>query len=434
MDLYCTFCRLLAVTPPSSLIDFGFIAPGEYLAAPAGQEHLPFLVIDGNLGVPADAIEPVMRSAHSELFALLPGLRSSPSGVPEAGTFYYEQHRVELCFVTDIDRLDKATMSLVLLNPEFYTAWNVRRDIFRVLSPQNELALVDLVLSKHPKRPSAWAYRAWVFQRLIIEISGDISAQEAAFAHELAVCTQAAQRHRMNYHAWTYRWKLVDSATFEQKQLGFQTVRDFMSANVSEHSAYAHALAILESIISHNAQKTSILDSSKLLEIEVADAMRRIVSYPGHKSAWCYIQGLFLIIRRHSFETLNNSSVMNQALFESDFKEVQPSLSEIDLLESFDRWILKIESGKLLEWIVRFSAWIIAAAQTIVRNHVGTEVSASQLDETSLSRWQDQIEIARTFQLFILVGEDGAIDARKMLLESVRKAGGWPEFVFRVLD
>ncbi|KAI9344952.1 hypothetical protein BDR26DRAFT_856984 [Obelidium mucronatum] len=329
-------------------------------------------------------------------------------------------------------------MCLLLMNPEIYTAWNIRKKLFSK-DLRNELYFIDLVLSKHPKRPSAWSQRAFVFNKLMIELTTQEDEKHQRRLHELEICNQAAERHRMNYHAWTYRWKLVSSSPINFRLLAFQDTRKYIQSHISEHSAFAHGLAVLESILGDRGCER---DKVELFEQEIAVAMRLIVKYPGHKSPWCYLQGLYLISLRLNKGLQSDESGLLEAAIQNRVTELSSfsrstvdgqQLSEVDILDEFEPWHQTQVSrnrwsegeGGLLASLFGFGSWIIAASKSVIYSR-GSDTLVNG------SIWQNQIEVALDFQLYLLLGVNGVDATRQEIKRELKGIGGWPAFLLHV--
>ncbi|KAJ3285493.1 Protein prenyltransferase alpha subunit repeat-containing protein 1 [Rhizoclosmatium sp. JEL0117] len=410
-ELYSTFSRLLKANPASALIDFGFVPPVASLESQESSYH-PFLLIEGNLGVPANAIPPLCRFSHSVFFKL--------------ANQFSADHK---CLAdSDLDELDASSKCLLLMNPEIYTAWNIRKKLLTLqrLNATEEMALIDLVLSKHPKRPAAWSHRAWLLPRLR-ETSSNINK---LLTHELKICDQAAQRHRMNYHAWTHRWKVVRTAPLDFRLSAFKSTRKYISSHISEHSAFAHALAVLESILKDPDFTTPL----ELFHEQVLESMKLIVSYPGHKSPWCYLQGLFLISGRCGLSTVVVDARVREELgvvHSVGSETVDGSqFSEVDVMDWLEALIQKHtfdvsqKEGVILVPLFQFASWIIQASKRVIESRNGVAEN-----ETI---WHNQIEIALDFQLYLLLGVDGVDNVKMALKQNVKDAGGWPSFLLAV--
>ncbi|KAJ3240746.1 Protein prenyltransferase alpha subunit repeat-containing protein 1 [Chytriomyces hyalinus] len=390
MEAYALFVQTIARHPVATLTDFGFTPP-----VLAVDESV--IVVEGNLGIAANHIEPLWRHAHALYFAA----------------------------TNPIDKRDSSIL-LLLFNPELYSAWNVRKALLKTgtVTLSNELALVNLVLSKHPKRPAAWAHRAWLLPQLV---SATLPEHiDAFYAAELEACRKAALRHRMNYHAWTYRWKVVRNASLQFKLFAFQEVKAYIASHISEHSAFAHALAILESI--KNEKNHPQPDTVKaLFESELRETMGLIARYPGHKSPWCYLQGLFLIANGPESRETFSASLDDLRFEDSWFGGVLASredgrlFSDVDVLDWLQLWIAeeKWERTALSRRILAFSAWIIAASRVVIASHT----------EEAPIMWKNQIEAALEFLLYLLQGRNGTEDLRLHVKGLIEREGTCPAFL-----
>ncbi|XP_058421680.1 protein prenyltransferase alpha subunit repeat-containing protein 1 isoform X5 [Diceros bicornis minor] len=130
------------------------------------------------------------------------------------------------------DELIDVTCTLLLLNPDFTTAWNVRKELILsgTLNPIKDLHLGKLALTKFPKSPETWIHRRWVLQQLNQETSlpsfvtkgnlGTIPAEgtQRLIREEMEVCGEAAGRYPSNYNAWSHRiWVLQHLAKLDVK-------------------------------------------------------------------------------------------------------------------------------------------------------------------------------------------------------------------------
>ncbi|XP_008585755.1 PREDICTED: protein prenyltransferase alpha subunit repeat-containing protein 1 [Galeopterus variegatus] len=252
------------------------------------------------------------------------------------------------------DELIDVTCTLLLLNPDFTTAWNVRKELILAgtLNPIKDLHLGKLALTKFPKSPETWIHRRWVLQQLIQEISlpsfvmkgnlGTIPVErtQQLIQEEMEVCGEAAGRYPSNYNAWSHRiWVLQHMAKLDIKILvdELSSTKHWASMHVSDHSGFHYRQFLLKSLISQTAIDSSALEQNPLksepalvppkdevaaastekprinlphlLEEEIEFSTDLIDSYPGHETLWCH--------RRHVFylqHHLNASPQLSQAM------------------------------------------------------------------------------------------------------------------------
>ncbi|XP_012309243.1 protein prenyltransferase alpha subunit repeat-containing protein 1 isoform X2 [Aotus nancymaae] len=252
------------------------------------------------------------------------------------------------------DELIDVTCTLLLLNPDFTTAWNVRKELILsgTLNPIKDLHLGKLALTKFPKSPETWIHRRWVLQQLIQETSlpsfvtkgnlGTIPAERAQrlIQEEMEVCGEAAGRYPSNYNAWSHRiWVLQHLAKLDVKILldELSSTKHWASMHVSDHSGFHYRQFLLKSLISQTVIDSSVMEQNclrsepapvlpkdeeaaasteeprinlpHLLEEEVEFSTDLIDSYPGHETLWCHRRHIFYL-QHH----LNAGSQLSQVM------------------------------------------------------------------------------------------------------------------------
>nr|XP_021550095.1 protein prenyltransferase alpha subunit repeat-containing protein 1 [Neomonachus schauinslandi] len=237
------------------------------------------------------------------------------------------------------DELIDVTCTLLLLNPDFTTAWNVRKELILsgTLHPVKDLHLGKLALTKFPKSPETWIHRRWVLQQLIQETSlpafvtkGNPAALPAErtqrlIREEMEVCGEAAGRYPSNYNAWSHRiWVLQHVAKLDVRILldELSSTKHWASMHVSDHSGFHYRQFLLKSLISQTVIDGSVLEQNplrsepalvlpkdeaaasteearinlpRLLEEEVEFSTDLIDSYPGHETLWCHRRHVFYL-------------------------------------------------------------------------------------------------------------------------------------------
>ncbi|XP_058157672.1 protein prenyltransferase alpha subunit repeat-containing protein 1 [Dasypus novemcinctus] len=238
------------------------------------------------------------------------------------------------------DELIDVTCTLLLLNPDFTTAWNVRKELILsgTLNPIKDLHLGKLALTKFPKSPETWIHRRWVLQQLIQETSlhsfvtkgnwGAIPAErtQRLIQEEMEVCGEAAGRYPSNYNAWSHRiWVLQHLAKLDVKILldELSSTKHWASMHVSDHSGFHYRHFLLKSLINQTVIDTSILEQNPLrsqpaqilpkdqeaaasteeprinlpylLEEEIEFSTDLIDTYPGHETLWCHRRHVFYL-------------------------------------------------------------------------------------------------------------------------------------------
>ncbi|NXD97709.1 PTAR1 protein, partial [Chaetorhynchus papuensis] len=288
----------------------------------ARYNRSPIVLVENKLGVESWCVKFLLPYVHNKLLL-------------------YRQRKQWL----NKDELIDITCTLLLLNPDFTTAWNVRKELILsgTLNPLKDLHLGKLALTKFPKSPETWIHRRWVLQQLIQENSlpslatkGNLGAAPVERIHrlvqeEMNVCSEAAGRYPSNYNAWSHRiWVLQHLAKLTVKVLldELSSTKYWVSMHVSDHSGFHYRQFLLNSLIRRTVTDNNILVQNQMVneqnpglqkgeesagteaacaEEQSVDLPRRldeemelctelIDNYPGHETLWC-----------HSDETLNNS-------------------------------------------------------------------------------------------------------------------------------
>ncbi|NXD16153.1 PTAR1 protein, partial [Nothocercus nigrocapillus] len=289
----------------------------------ARYNRSPIVLVENKLGVESWCVKFLLPYVHNKLLL-------------------YRQRKQWL----NKDELIDITCTLLLLNPDFTTAWNVRKELILsgTLNPFKDLHLGKLALTKFPKSPETWIHRRWVLQQLIQENSlptlmtkGNLGAAPVERVHQLVqeemdVCSEAAGRYPSNYNAWSHRiWVLQHLGKLTVKVLldELSSTKCWVSTHVSDHSGFHYRQFLLNSLIGRTmpdnntqVQIQMVNEQNPVLqkeeEGEVAEAACAeelsidlpyylkeelelctdlIDAYPGHETLWCH----------SGDETLNNS-------------------------------------------------------------------------------------------------------------------------------
>ncbi|CAM9492299.1 protein prenyltransferase alpha subunit repeat-containing protein 1 isoform X1 [Lampetra fluviatilis] len=249
----------------------------------------------------------------------------------------------------DQDGLAELTHTLLLLNPDCTTAWNVRKELIaaNLLEPRKDLRLGSLALTKFPKSPETWIHRRWVLQRLLnsqerARASADdgdefAAARAEAVWHlvqgEMSVCRAAAERYPSNYNAWSHRiWVLQNVARCSVKALltELAATEPWVRTHVSDHSGFHYRQFLLNSLaaaatssagdptrvspLSETAQQDGEGPGAALAEsgpqsdtVALTTLLHRefdlctdlILAYPGHETLWSHRRFLYHLWHRN---------------------------------------------------------------------------------------------------------------------------------------
>ncbi|XP_027890755.1 protein prenyltransferase alpha subunit repeat-containing protein 1 isoform X4 [Xiphophorus couchianus] len=199
----------------------------------------PIVLVENKLGVESWCVKFLLPYVHNKLLL-------------------YRQRKHWL----DREALVDITCTLLLLNPDFTTAWNVRKELLEcgALNPERDLYLSKLALTKFPKSPETWIHRRWVLQHILRQFSAvahktqqrveaeqpDAERSQFLGSHldrlihqEMKVCSDAACRYPSNYNAWSHRiWVLQHMAKGNIKVFRdeLSSVHPWVSMHVSDHT------------------------------------------------------------------------------------------------------------------------------------------------------------------------------------------------------
>jgi len=140
----------------------------------------------------------------------------------------------------------------VLINADHHTAWNIRKRVLLANLEQHqqqgvdglkqELKLLNLLFSKHPKSGESWAHRRWTLLQLI-KTRQPVSD---FVPEELAVCMRSTELYPKNYYAWTHRQWIVQKATNETLLLSeLEVLKEWTDRHISDHCGFHHRQCVL---------------------------------------------------------------------------------------------------------------------------------------------------------------------------------------------
>ncbi|KAF8337487.1 rab-protein geranylgeranyltransferase [Cantharellus anzutake] len=199
----------------------------------------------------------------------------------------------------------ESTTRLLQLNPEFYTIWNYRREIFlRGLFPnsapkdvnrflQDDLAFTLSALKEHPKVYWIWNHRRWCLEQIPPDYSEDegtepLHWQRQTWNRELTVVEKMLDADARNFQAWNYRRYVLKSmpppgpstpARTPATELAYTQKK--IESNFSNFSAWHQRSKVLSSPrINHTLMLTSMVEFDFVVQAMYTD--------PNDQSAWLY--------------------------------------------------------------------------------------------------------------------------------------------------
>eukprot|EP00300_Choanocystis_sp_HF-7_P016276 c19362_g1_i4.p1 GENE.c19362_g1_i4~~c19362_g1_i4.p1 ORF type:complete len:453 (+),score=88.38 c19362_g1_i4:177-1361(+) len=269
-----------------------------------GQDTKTLFVMEHKLAIVFDCTFDLYAAASQNLSQLTPALSQLGSLSPEMRK-------------SVISRINYATRALTLLNGDHYTAWNIRKKLLalRHVTLKHELALIDLVFTKHPKSSETWAHRLYILEHSVL--TPDV------IQHEFGVCSEAAQRHPKNYYAWTHRTRMAKLADPETLVGEVTAMEGWSRTHVSDHAGHHHKQALFRHVCAliaessesestkalllamHRVGYVPILDRPGVvicrhLVIREFDTNASLVlRYPGHETLWAHRRFLWSLHTQH---------------------------------------------------------------------------------------------------------------------------------------
>lgn len=263
--------------------------------APKVHAGFPFILIEGNLGIPKKVLYAIYLSAVSTPW------RSSEPQMAEA--------------VSSI---------IILANPAHQTALNARKRLITSghLDPRRELALCELMARGSPefgKQSMVWAHRRWCFTRIYGAIGpsmrtlsllpGWASSEEvqmlprlspASVQHEFRLIQHTCETYPRNYHAWAHWHHIIDVCyalfgsddTSTRSEWGeiimkeCERLRAWVNLHVSDYSAM-HQMLHVQSVLEELSSEGSTCKSESLIE----QGLSLVKAFPSHESLWMYLRG-----------------------------------------------------------------------------------------------------------------------------------------------
>ncbi|EDR11331.1 uncharacterized protein LACBIDRAFT_233141, partial [Laccaria bicolor S238N-H82] len=191
------------------------------------------------------------------------------------------------------------TTRILQLNPEFYTTWNYRRNIFayinftsshqgilKILS--EDLSMTMTALKAHPKVYWIWNHRRWCLENIpdVPESDTDDNAwKKEAWDRELFVVEKMLDSDPRNFHAWDYRRYILANMPIPRPpatELAYTSRK--IESNFSNFSAWHQRSKVLSSL-----WESGDLDESNNIWCAEFELIRNAMyTDPNDQSVWMY--------------------------------------------------------------------------------------------------------------------------------------------------
>ncbi|CAN1766025.1 Protein prenyltransferase alpha subunit repeat-containing protein 1, partial [Linum perenne] len=216
--------------------EVGFIHPSQLAAlhnrasfSERGDDN--FWIENHKLGISSDVLLPLYAASRKEFM----------NAVVEYKKLGDLSHPSSEVLETEVMKHSKA---LVLLSPDFGTAWNSRKLIASKKQQMtvfiDELRLSALVLSYSPKSDQAWCHRRWVIKN----VAAKCSTLRKILEEESDLVEKMAERSKMNYRAWNHRCWLVSYMDSEQVLQELKKSKTWAALHVADNSCFHYRMVI----------------------------------------------------------------------------------------------------------------------------------------------------------------------------------------------
>ncbi|KAJ3284743.1 hypothetical protein HK104_009799 [Borealophlyctis nickersoniae] len=213
------------------------------------------------------------------------------------------------------------TTSIVSLNPEFYTAWNFRREIlletFKSLDEDerqkrclSELKLVEDALRLNPKSYWVWNHRRWTLQTM----------PRPDWNKEFKLLSMMLDLDARNFHGWDYRRYVIAQTSNRTPKEEFEYTSAKINQNFSNYSAWHHRSKVLAEAFPDDQERDRVIQN----DFEIV--RNAVYTEPADQSAWLYQRWLLgkkkepLEVRKAYIMKLENTRYLLVVCFNQSVK------------------------------------------------------------------------------------------------------------------
>ncbi|KAK9761217.1 Protein prenyltransferase alpha subunit repeat-containing protein 1 [Basidiobolus ranarum] len=277
----------------------------------ASAEAAPYILLENRGGIPLKYVTTIYKYSW-EIFIKLRNLNSE-----------FEKE--------DISSLDNCMKCLLVINPECYSAWNLRKRLIQEekINPDEDLLFLELLFTfpQHNKSYTSWHHRKWV-----IELISARTSRPPSLKKEIDICSRVGELYPKNYNAWVHRqWILKYTDSMEALLEELERVKSWNNSHISDHSGFHHReqvllricqqLGILKSVggisrmnllqksdsVSQSISVTNadLVDQKWLLELWLSEFQyikELLTRYPQHETLWYHLRFCYFHWRSIKFE------------------------------------------------------------------------------------------------------------------------------------
>lgn len=180
----------------------------------------------------------------------------------------------------------KLTGEILSVNPDFYSLWNYRKEIFLFMKDnketefvqklmQDELGFLESCLKVNPKSYGAWHHRSFILENM----------PHPDWERELQLCNTFLEYDERNFHCWDYRRFVVLTSDVDlEQELAYTTEK--IQTNFSNYSSWHYRSKLLPVIFPDPTHPVRVQEDVLLQEHETVQ--NAIFTDPDDQSAWFY--------------------------------------------------------------------------------------------------------------------------------------------------
>jgi len=176
---------------------------------------------------------------------------------------------------------------ILAVNPDFYTLWNYRRQIFLHWQKEksedymqtmlkSDLQFTEQCLGVNPKSYCAWHHRCWVMEHM----------PSPDWQTEIILCDRYLKLDGRNFHCWDYRRFAVAGAGREAAAELVTTDR-LIETNFSNYSSWHYRSQLLVELYPPGGDVAAPVREDKY-HAELALVQNAVFTDPDDQSAWFY--------------------------------------------------------------------------------------------------------------------------------------------------
>lgn len=216
--------------------------------------------------------------------------------------------------------LDRVTRSILLQNPEYLKALNLRKRLVlarieqeqdgrsrrKVIDDELDLTVLILGIAANAKMATLWHHRRWLLHLRLSESQGcdsklyrvdPVSLSYDEMQREISLIGRSIEKYPRNYMAWAYRrWLLLGRVNSQDKGKGrgavaeeLDTITRYVERHAGDHTAMSYLMQMTR----------SASDPAEALPRAVNTAVECVGRYAHRETPWLFLRAVALLAEKH---------------------------------------------------------------------------------------------------------------------------------------